>query len=141
VHQKTDSATNTKSAAFDRQPPAIRTELDQQRRFRIEQLQELTADAAEAIATADDPRLQVTRVLKLAAESALADIEGALRRLEQGTYGRCERCAEPIPWERLEVLPMTGLCTSCQWMAEADHGGHRRSPSPSGGQIQGRPIP
>jgi RNA polymerase-binding transcription factor DksA len=120
VHQKTDAATNTRAAVPIRRPSAIRVELDQQRRFRIEQLQELTADAAEAIATADDPRLQVTRVLKLAAESALAEIEGALRRLEQGTYGTCERCSQPIPWERLEVLPMTGLCTLCQWMAESD---------------------
>jgi hypothetical protein len=59
VHQKTDAA-NTRSAVFSRQPPAIRTELVQQRRFRIEQLQELTVDVAEAIAAADDTRLQVT---------------------------------------------------------------------------------
>ena len=127
MHQKTDAATNARSAGFDRQPSSIRNQLDQQRRFRIEQLQELTADAAEAIATADDPRGQVARVLKLAAESALAEIEGALRRLEQGTYGTCERCTKPIPWERLEVLPMTGLCTPCQWTAESDHSRPRRS--------------
>ena len=123
MHHKTDAATNARSAVINRRPQAIRTQLDQQRRFRIEQLQELTADATEAIATADD---QVTRVLTLAAESALAEIEGALQRLEQGTYGTCERCAKPIPSERLEVLPMTGLCTPCQWMAESDHARPRR---------------
>ena len=127
MHQKTDAATNTGAAVPSRRPSAIRAELDQQRRFRIEQLQELTADAAEAIATADDARLQVTRVLKLAAESALTEIDGALRRLEQGTYGTCQRCSQPIPWERLEVLPMTGLCTPCQWMVESDQATAQRS--------------
>ena len=68
---------------------------------------------------ADQTRLQVTRVLTLAAESALAEIDAALQRLEEGTYGTCERCAKPIPWERLEVLPMTGLCTPCQYIAES----------------------
>jgi RNA polymerase-binding transcription factor DksA len=126
VHQKTDAATTIRPAVPSRQPSAIRMELDQQRRFRMEQLQELTADAAEAIATADDPRLQVTRVLQLAARSALAEIEGALRRLEQGSYGTCERCTQPIPWERLEVLPMAGLCTPCQWTLESDQAAAER---------------
>jgi RNA polymerase-binding transcription factor DksA len=124
MHHKTDAATNARSTVINQRPQAIRNQLDEQRRFRIEQLQELTADATEAIATADD---QVTRVLTLAAESALAEIEGALQRLEQGTYGTCERCTKPIPSERLEVLPMTGLCTPCQWMAESDHSRPRRS--------------
>jgi len=120
VQHNTDAATNAGLAEFDRQPTAIRVELEQQRGFRVEQLQELMADAAEAIATLDEPRLEVTRVLKMAAESALAEIEAALRRLEQGIYGTCEHCARPIPWERLEVLPMAALCTGCQWRVESD---------------------
>jgi DnaK suppressor protein len=135
VHQETDAGTSTRSAGSDRQPHAIRMELNQQRRFRIEQLQELGADTAEAVATADDPRLEVTRALRLAAESALAEIEGALRRLEQGTYGTCQRCAEPVSWERLEVLPMAALCTPCQWMAESDHASWRRNPTSSRSRI------
>lgn len=134
MHENTDTVTTAQPAAVHRQPHDVRAELDEQRRFRIEQLQELTADAAEAISAADDPRLQVNRVLKLAAESALAEIEGALRRLEQGTYGTCERCAEPIAWERLEVLPMTGLCTPCQWMMETNQTRPRRRGSASLGR-------
>jgi len=135
VHQKTD-ATNARLAEFDRQPSSIRKQLEQQRRFRIEQLQELTTDATEAIITADDPRGQVARVLKLAAESALTEIEAALRRLEQGTYGTCERCTKPIPWERLEVLPMTGLCMPCQWMADSDHARPGRSRASHGSRTR-----
>ena len=111
--------TATGSAAeFEHQLPAIRAELDQQRRFRLKQLEQLAVEA-EAMATDDQARLQVSRVLTLAAESALEDIDAALQRLEQGSYGTCERCAEPIPWERLDVLPMTRLCTPCQYLAES----------------------
>jgi len=38
-------------------------------------------------------------------ERELADIEDALRRLEEGTYGRCEVCGRPIPDDRLEANP------------------------------------
>jgi RNA polymerase-binding transcription factor len=118
--QKIDSARRTaRSGLFGRRLPAIREDLDQQRRFRRKQLEELAADAAEALATADENRLQVTRVLTLAAEAALWEIDAALERLEDGSYGICERCAEPIRWERLEVLPMSRLCTPCQYLAES----------------------
>lgn len=45
---------------------------------------------------------------------ALSEIAHALRRMAQGTYGRCERCQLDIPAERLEVLPHTRHCASCQ---------------------------
>ena len=121
MRQKIDAVrTATGSAAqFEHQLPGIRAELDQQRRFRLAQLEQLAVEAAEAMATADQPRIQVCRVLTLAAESALEDIDAALQRLEQGSYGTCERCAEPIPWERLDVLPMSRLCTPCQFLVES----------------------
>jgi DnaK suppressor protein len=133
MRQKIDAVwTTTRSAAQSvRQLPAIRAELDQQRRFRTEQLEELAVDAAESVAAADQNRLQVTRVLTLAAESALSEIDAALQRLVDGSYGICERCAEPIPWERLEVLPMTRLCTPCQYLAESG-----RSPRSGNGQTR-----
>src|SRR5215218_6048013 len=132
MRQKIDTVrtTTTRSAAeFESQLSTLREELDQQRRFRTEQLEELAAEAAEAMATADQNRLQVTRVLTLAAEAALSEIDAALQRLEDGSYGVCERCAEPIPWERLEVLPMSGLCTPCQYLVDSGRsngvlGGH-----------------
>lgn len=119
MHQIHPVRTIRSVAALERQLPAIRAELVQQRRFRSEQLELLKVDAAEALAIADQNRLQVTRVLTLAAESALSEIDAAFRRLEKGSYGTCERCAEPILWERLEVLPMTRLCTPCQYLAES----------------------
>ena len=52
-------------------------------------------------------------MLMLAAEAALSEIDAALQRLEQGSYGICERRAETILSERLEVLPMSRLCAPC----------------------------
>jgi DnaK suppressor protein len=119
VHQKIDSVRPTNSAVLEHQLPALQAELDKQRRCRIEQLDELTVHATEAAATRDECRLQVTRVLQVAAESAVGEVDAALERLENGSYGICERCTEPIPFERLEALPMTRLCTPCQYLAES----------------------
>ncbi len=43
----------------------------------------------------------------------LADIDAALARLDEGTYGACTACGRPIPPERLEALPWTALCIEC----------------------------
>jgi DnaK suppressor protein len=142
--QEIDAArTTARSTAglFERQLPAIREDLDQQRRFRSEQLEALAVDAAEAMATADQNRLQVTRVLTLAAEAALSEIEAALQRLEEGSYGICEHCAEPIRWERLEVLPMSRLCTPCQYLAESGRSNslHSDKPGPAASSGDRRP--
>jgi DnaK suppressor protein len=120
VHQKIDSVRPTNSAVLEHQLPALQAELAKQRRCRIDQLDELTVDATEAVTTGDESRLQVTRVLQVAAESAVGEIDAALERLGNGCYGICARCTESIPFERLEVLPMTRFCTPCQYLAESD---------------------
>ena len=51
-------------------------------------------------------------------EAELADVEHALRRLDDGTYGTCEACGRPIDEERLEALPATRLCRDDQQRAE-----------------------
>jgi RNA polymerase-binding transcription factor len=45
-------------------------------------------------------KLQVTR----------ADVVRAMEKLDDGTYGRCDVCGEPIPEGRLEALPWAVLC-------------------------------
>jgi len=44
----------------------------------------------------------------------LLKIDAALRKLEEGTYGRCEDCGEMISPERLKVLPFAIYCRDCQ---------------------------
>lgn len=40
-------------------------------------------------------------------------IEAALDRIQNGSYGICARCGDPISEERLDVLPHTPLCRDC----------------------------
>jgi RNA polymerase-binding transcription factor DksA len=47
------------------------------------------------------------------AETRLAEIDGALRRLAEGSYGTCERCGGPIAPERLEARPTARTCVAC----------------------------
>src|SRR5437868_477804 len=44
----------------------------------------------------------------------LKKIEKALSRIEDGTFGVCERCEEPISAKRLEARPVTTLCIRCK---------------------------
>jgi DnaK suppressor protein len=46
-------------------------------------------------------------------ERALARTERALAKLEEGTYGTCDRCAEPIAPARLAAMPDGVLCLAC----------------------------
>ena len=51
-------------------------------------------------------------------ERKLGDIDTALRSIEKGNYGTCERCGKQIETERLEVKPDATLCISCQQEVE-----------------------
>lgn len=51
--------------------------------------------------------------LKQHLERLLAQIEAAVRRIEQGVYGLCERCGQAINPERLEALPYATTCLGC----------------------------
>ncbi len=44
----------------------------------------------------------------------LEKINHALDRIDDGTYGTCDECEQPIPAERLEALPFATLCVRCQ---------------------------
>jgi DnaK suppressor protein len=44
----------------------------------------------------------------------MAEVEHALHKLEEGTYGLCDICGQPIAPERLEALPWASLCLSCK---------------------------
>jgi DnaK suppressor protein len=47
-------------------------------------------------------------------EELLAAIDAALARIEDGTYGACRRCGQPIADERLRALPYATLCIDCK---------------------------
>jgi RNA polymerase-binding transcription factor DksA len=43
-------------------------------------------------------------------QDTLEDVERALGKLEEGTYGLCEDCGEPIAFARLEAMPAARFC-------------------------------
>jgi len=46
--------------------------------------------------------------------SALDDVERALEKIRNGTYGVCEKCNQPIGEERLRVFPTARWCLACK---------------------------
>ncbi len=57
-----------------------------------------------------EKRLALERRLK----GQLADMERALQKFEEGTYGLCDVCGRPIEPARLEALPQANLCLTCK---------------------------
>ena len=51
-------------------------------------------------------------------EHVLAEIDAALRRIEDGTFGRCERCGREIDEARLEAIPYATKCIECRRLEE-----------------------
>jgi RNA polymerase-binding transcription factor len=73
----------------------------------------------EGSADAFDRRLQASArefaVKRLEIETAkLREARAALQRIEEGTYGICVECEEPVSTLRLKALPWASLCIRCQ---------------------------
>ena len=47
-------------------------------------------------------------------QKQLAQVEAALKAIAEGRYGRCQHCHQPIPLERLQILPHAMMCVNCQ---------------------------
>lgn len=54
------------------------------------------------------------------ADQQLALVDAALARLDDGTFGRCIRCGEPIAAGRLEALPWAPRCIDCQRLTDRE---------------------
>lgn len=105
----------------------FREHLEEERKHLKEQLEQLRLDRTasdrreggspfgkreeEAAATAEFESLLAgeNRIL-----NQLAEVEHALQKFEQGTYGICERCGKAIDPARLEILPQAKLCVDCK---------------------------
>jgi DnaK suppressor protein len=103
---------------FDRLPQ-YRALLEERWRQQVANIVELSYDAHSP--AADDPddgfrgnRIQVTARLISAARQQLEETEAALARVDDGSYGLCGNCDEPISRERVDSLPAARYCVSCQ---------------------------
>jgi len=61
---------------------------------------------------------EIDYTLEENSEHVLESIEEALARIENGTYGTCERCGKQIAEERLEAIPYATRCIDCQRLVE-----------------------
>ncbi len=66
----------------------------------------------------DDANQEIMFTLLGSGEGVLDQIEAAIRRVEGGGYGCCERCGQPISETRLDALPYAAECVRCAWRAE-----------------------
>jgi len=99
--------------------PVYRLMLEEQWRNQVGDLAELSYDAlSDTDGRDDDGRLATDRLINsqlvAAARQQLSETEAALARIDDGTYGVCGSCGQPISPERLEILPAAPLCVACQ---------------------------
>ncbi len=85
--------------------PAIEIEL---RQFEHGQVEHGQVAGPEQVAEEELHRAAVDAV-----DGLLDEVELALARLDDGTYGRCEACGEPIVDDRLARLPIARTCGNC----------------------------
>ena len=85
------------------------------------QLDELASDASEGLSFDDNfaDSAQVAaeqgenRTLATSLRDQLSEVDRALDRLDDGTYGRCTNCGDPINAERLAAMPAAPHCIKC----------------------------
>ena len=116
--------------AFDRFVEAQRLELLAEREAYTRSARSLRAEAEELAqdrepgdvqfdeesGEGDSMNVERERDLALSAQAlaSVEEIDRALAKIEQGTYGVCEKCGEHIPRERLRALPHASLCVRCK---------------------------
>jgi RNA polymerase-binding protein DksA len=105
----------------------LRPRLESERKRLTEQLKQLEATGLsveerregspfgkrEEEAT-ETQELEQRLALEKRIKDQLAEVEHALNKFEDGTYGLCEDCGQPIAPARLEALPQAKLCISCK---------------------------
>lgn len=96
---------------------SIRGQLAEEEEQLREQLRDLTrdestldyddnfADSGQVAAEQGENQVLATQL-----RDQLDDVEAALRKLDEGTYGQCEVCGKAIASARLEVMPATRFC-------------------------------
>jgi RNA polymerase-binding transcription factor DksA len=101
--------------------PTHRARLEEAWRRHVAEITRLSLQALDTLHAPDDEagtsRIgELTEATKLiAAERHLLDeVEAALRRLDDGSYGQCPQCLRAIPSERLARFPAARYCALCQ---------------------------
>ena len=98
--------------ALERQEEELRKRLSAERAAEVVQWPEEPLDFGDWCQKSHDEWLFLNQNrLEMA---LLRDIQDALRRLEEGGYGLCQECEQPISGKRLSALPWARYCAACQ---------------------------
>ena len=98
--------------------PAYRAVLEELWRQQVAEIITLSYQALTPDPDAATDRASVERALEVTARRIAAsrqpeETEAALGRVDDGSYGLCGSCRDPITVERLEVLPAARYCVGC----------------------------
>jgi RNA polymerase-binding transcription factor DksA len=102
---------------------ALGVRLDQERADLLAQLDLRADDPPDITATtglgetehvSSGVEQRVQAAVNARARARLGDLEDALQRIREGSYGRCERCGTEISLARLDAIPEVRLCVRCQ---------------------------
>lgn len=112
----TDSTASTATHLSPEALSSLKAELE---RERAEILAEVADPDSIETDLADDPGTRLSEretveAISALQEALLAQVDEALTRIESDTYGLCQECGVEIPLERLEALPSTPYCVTCQ---------------------------
>lgn len=97
----------------------LRAELEKERSVVAHQLEELTADEESSFDGnfADSGQVAAekgeVRTHEASLQDQLTEIDHALAKFDEGSYGKCERCGQQIGEARLEAMPATRWCINC----------------------------
>jgi DnaK suppressor protein len=110
-------------------PEALKAKLLAERERLGREIAELDADLSESLSDSSEESpydqhmaetaavtldRQIDLTLEENARAAISQIDRALQKLENGSYGSCDACGKPIGDERLEVAPFATLCIDCK---------------------------
>ena len=92
----------------------------------MKQLRESSLKRNDLIKSIEDGgdafEMQVALQLASSEQESVIQIDEALRRIDEGTYGACEECGGGIEIPRLEALPFVRTCITCQSAIEEKNG-------------------
>jgi RNA polymerase-binding transcription factor DksA len=88
--------------------------------------------SADVVASDEQPlgEEELHRSAVDAVDGLLDEVELALTRLDDGTYGRCEGCGDPIDDDRLAELPIVRSCDRCEGADDEGADGDPGPPDP-----------
>jgi DnaK suppressor protein len=127
VAQAVTAKRRSKTSSPGKKYTAIRRDLERQRKAMQAEVgegltnpngQEALPDVSDQASAEADQNFSLR--IREREQRLIKKIDEALDRMNQNTYGICERCEEEIPYPRLKARPVTTLCINCKTLEEQE---------------------